>query len=332
MQHLEKLQRQINWLIKQVKCLKGECDGGTSGGGLTEQDVINIINNLNISATVSRDIVANIKSGAIDISEVVNEGTDLTSFIEQLLLDTYYPNFEPPTYNLTLSGSNIREVGEPYDDVLTGIYNSGKIKGKIVNGVWDPNAMQTSRAGNANSYTFNGINNGTGNSFPVTGTVHIGSNTFTSIVSYSQGPQPKDSENKDFGTPLPPGTLNSTITMIGSLYVYFGAFPSIPGEAAIKSQLNKHFIASGNKVVINSGINHHNMGIFLPVGTKVIFVEDLDDPNAPPLTNDYALYPENQPPIVYRIPDASGVLHDYNLFLRTALPYTKNHRHQITIQ
>ena len=77
-------------------------------------------------ATIT-DVEANVEAGSIIIGEIVTAGTDLQTFVEQLLTDIF-----PPTMSLNyatcggVSGGTL-EVGTLYTTTLTASYNPGTI-------------------------------------------------------------------------------------------------------------------------------------------------------------------------------------------------------------
>lgn len=77
--------------------------------------------------TTTTDVIANVAAGSIIIGETVTAGTDLQTFVEQLLTDIF-----PPTMSMNyatcggVAGGTL-EVGTLYTTTLTASYNPGTI-------------------------------------------------------------------------------------------------------------------------------------------------------------------------------------------------------------
>jgi len=156
-------------------------------------------------------ITANIAAGAIKIGDTVPSGTDIQELVRQLLLTTYYPTFQNPSFSLSASVTSLQEVGAVLNIPLTFNFNKGVILGDLVGGTWSAGTTQDFRAGASISYTIAG-NTSAGNTYTVPNhTIVISTNLFNGSVSYGVGPQPYDStiptqQNPNrtaYSTPLP---------------------------------------------------------------------------------------------------------------------------------
>ena len=172
------------------------------------------------SATTS-PVTANITAGAIAIGETIPTGTTLQQFVEALLLTTYEPTFIAPTFSLTDDVNNLQIIGDIINIGLTFNFNRGSIKGDLVSGIWDANATQDFRAGSASSYTIDGNTQSTNSYSVLNHTVTQGVNSFSGTVTYGVGPQPLDSANNNFSTPLQGGTSALQSTSFEGVYPIF---------------------------------------------------------------------------------------------------------------
>jgi hypothetical protein len=196
-------------------------DGATIVDGGSGTVEVTITGGSGVDSATNNDVTANITAGAINIGDTVSAGTTLQELVEQLLLTTYNPTFVAPTFSLTDSVANLQEIGDVINIPLTFNFNRGAIKGDLVGGTWDANATQDFRAGEATSYTIDG-NTQPGNTYTVSShTVSIGTNSFSGTVTYTQGPQPVDSNGSNYNSQLAGGTSPSRSTSFEGVYPIF---------------------------------------------------------------------------------------------------------------
>lgn len=170
------------------------------------------------------DVTAALDVGAIEAGDVVVEGTDLQGFVEQLLLDTFFPTFTNPSVNLTSSLSSNVEAGTISNVTLTANFNRGAITGDLVGGVWNPGTKQDDRAGPANNYTIAGTDNDLDNDLILTSyQVVDGSNSWSTTVDYDQGPQPLDSDGSNYSSPLAAGSVSDSVNVNGRRRAFYGS-------------------------------------------------------------------------------------------------------------
>lgn len=167
------------------------------------------------------DVTANIEAGAINIGDTVPAGSTLQDIVEQLLLTTYNPTFNNPSFSLSDNVANLQEIGNIIDINLTFNFNRGTIKGDLVDGTWVPSATQNHRAGVASAYTINGVTQ-PGNTLQITDHLVVeGDNTFQGSVAYLEGPQPLDSNGNNYSSPLPAETSPNLSTSFEGVYPIF---------------------------------------------------------------------------------------------------------------
>lgn len=230
------------------------------------------------------NITADLQVGGIDAQDVVPAGTTLQQFAELLLLTTFFPTFTAPSFSLGVSTGTV-ETGSIVSPLLTFTFNRGAITGALSSGVWNPTAFQNSRAGVSSSYTINGITQ-PGNTLSVPSyQVLNGSNTFTGTVTYLVGPQPLDSKNANYLSPLPAGTSPSESTSFTGLYPYFYLKSSSPiTAAAMQTAIGngtaiKVVGSSTGTLSIPYNVNGEYMAIAYPAASTAktkYFVTDLD--------------------------------------------------------
>jgi len=178
----------------------------------------------------------------------------MTEMWDELLYPTFNPILLSPTYTLSWSSNpGIREVGEEFSRAITGSFNRGQILGNNVSDIWVTSSIQDFRAGPAIEYNLDGLIQ-SNNSTIVNRTLILGTNTFTSSVSYEEGPQPLNSLGLNFSTPLPSGSLNANIN-ITSVYPYFF------GKSSTPITINQSLINSGTKIIaLSTGIINITFG------------------------------------------------------------------------
>lgn len=213
--------------------------------------------------TTTSIVTADIAAGSIAAGDVVPVGTSLQKFVEQLLLKTFYPTFTNPSASMSSNLASTVESGTT-GITLTVNLNRGAITGKTVSGIWQPATFQDYRSGVATNYIINGINNSTTNSLvSSTAIIKDGSNSFSSTTSYAQGPQPVDSKNVSYSTPLASGSLNASMIVTGARRGFYG----------VSSLANTSALIRGLGSSTNPGIsNGTSFTINIPIGaTSVIF-------------------------------------------------------------
>ncbi len=212
---------------------------------------------------ITQDVHANIAAGAIAIGSTVTEGTNLTEFVQQLLLTTYNPTFVSPSGSLGKTISTTVEAGHIQDLTLTKNFNAGQIRGDLEGGIWDPNKLQNPRAGAVDYYIIDGTNTGSVNNKTISDyQVVAGTQTFSATTHYLEGPQPLNSEGENFGSPLAPGSVSANTSIYGRRRTFWGHSKPITDSDDIRD-------------FQSSALNYSNNSTFtitIPVGaTNVVF-------------------------------------------------------------
>lgn len=187
-------------------------------------NVVGLVTTLaNKSDVLSSPVTANVAVGNISAAQVIPTGTTLEEFIESLLIKTYYPTFTSPSLAASSSIGTSVEAGTT-GLTITCTYNRGSIVGVTVNGIWQSSTQQDYRAGSAIKYTIIGEDNGTDNALTsASAVVFDGVNTYTTSVSYNEGPQPVDSTGADYSSPLSSGYTSYNLTVYGRRKAFYDA-------------------------------------------------------------------------------------------------------------
>ena len=211
-------------------------------------------------------------------------------------------------FKLFLSDYAIKEVGTDYTANLLGDFNRGTIKGALVGGIWNANTVQDFRAGLATDYILDGQTS-TDNFVPVNRTLILGNNTFDAIVNYEEGPQPKDSIGNNYLTPLPAGSISTSITIQARRRYFYGSSVVNPTTSAIIRGLPNKLFDTGSIFSIN--INTTKYVIALHSSRTLYSVITANNEN---ITNDFVLTD-------VMVADAGGTMSNYNVYtLNTITP------------
>lgn len=149
-------------------------------------------------AKLKNDLMASIAAGGIRVGDQFYKGEELENLWRALLDPVKGPTLSPPSVLLVPSGGLLMEKGDVKDVTFIIRFDRGSISP----------AYGTSgfRAGEAIGYMLNG------NSVPdinCSVTVSESNDTFSAVVNYGEGEQPKDSKGDDFDAPLPAGSVTS---------------------------------------------------------------------------------------------------------------------------
>lgn len=167
------------------------------------------------------------------------QGTTLTDAWKKLTQKIFEPQLIAPTFSIS-NNAGLREIGQTFDITLTFNFNRGRINGKNVGGVWVPTELQDFRAGAAQEYVLSGESSGTSNSRTFSTIATQGINSFSGTVQYLIGPQPLNSDDENFSTPLAAGTSPTQTTSFEGVYPLFATSSSITSatKQALVSMLN----------------------------------------------------------------------------------------------
>ena len=209
--------------------------------------------------TITNNITADLNVGAITAGQVFDIGTTFQVFAEKLITKVFYPTFTLPSATLTSNLASIVESGTT-GITLTVNLNKGLITGKSLNGIWQPTLFQNNRSGDATKYTIFGIDNGTTTFYTsANAIINDGANSFTATVDYGTGPQPVDSKDNNFNSPLAAGSISPSLTITGRRRAFYGINSAGSNSTEIRN--------------LSSVLNPQNDTTFtisLPIGTTSI--------------------------------------------------------------
>lgn len=151
------------------------------------------------SAELSDDMTTAITVGGISAGTTYQEGTSLETIIRDMVEPTLYPALTAPSASLSGTGDKLLEKGATLNVTITATFNRGSI---------NP-AYGTSgyRSGAATGYALNGGTSQAENTWSET--VAENNKSFTAVVSYAAGEQPKDSKGNNYSDPLAAGSVTS---------------------------------------------------------------------------------------------------------------------------
>lgn len=243
-----------------------------------------ILSGVSVNDTIvtTAPVTADLTVGSIDAGDVVPVGTSLQEFIEQLIIKTFYPTYVAPSTTLTSNLASIVESGTT-GITLTVDLNKGSIVGKSVGGIWQPSLFQDYRSGSATNYIINGDDNGVTNSktFSMIA-IQDGVNTFDSITTYGEGPQPVDSKGFNYETALATGALSATVNVTGARKAFYGVDSTGTTSASIRSlgSSTAPNVAKGATFSINIPAGTTSIVFAYPISlgdvTSVKYVEGLN--------------------------------------------------------
>lgn len=232
--------------------------------------------------SLQSDLTAAITVGGIDAGDQFTAGTSYDDLWNALLNPVLYPTFTAPSASLSYSADSLYKVGTTIAAKTgTVTYNAGAI---MLNGV-----KQNNRGGAATGYSlstsgadteYSGSSESSG-SFNVTALTRStkGSITLTGTVTYSEGPQPKDSKGQDYGQPLAAGSVTSTKTLTFILPYYYGVsntssvsdFTGLTENLSSKGQKQFKFTTNNQYMVIAYDSSYGNLtSIIDPNGFETI--------------------------------------------------------------
>jgi len=116
-----------------------------------------------------------------------------------------------------------------------------------------------------------------------------------------------------------------TYTILYKHVIFYGSSASAPANsAAVRALQNKRFNDEGNTFVLNTGSTEKIFTVAMPSTNSLVEVLDLDTVYAN-LTANYVMS-------TFNVNDGGGTPVAYKIYtLSNAIPYSSNHRHQITI-
>ncbi|NPV12866.1 MAG: hypothetical protein HPY57_13930 [Ignavibacteria bacterium] len=209
---------------------------GAAISGLSDVNLISLVSGQTIiwdgsywinSSTVGESVLTeNVTSmlsvGGISSQTLLPSGTTFTDFVKELLTTTFYPTLNAPTFSLTTNQSANLESGSEPLIAFTYNFSRGSILGNLVGGIWDPNAWQNYRIGDATNCIINGITTTVNTPTLQTYTIIDGPNTYSGSCTFSTGVQPIDSNSQPYNSPYPGATEVRTVTITGKRKAFYG--------------------------------------------------------------------------------------------------------------
>lgn len=174
-------------------------------------------------------------------------GESLTTILDNLFFPTVYPTYVAPTLTFTVGPSTtLYEISSNISPAFTSTFNRGQI---LIGAIF-----QNYRSGLPNNYDFSGTglvdvssssltNNQTVSNY----SVKSGYQNWSVNVGYNIGPQPLDSKGNNYGTPLSPGTLSSSIITLEGVYPLYATTVTI-GTLTKQSLVS---MITGNNIQLN---------------------------------------------------------------------------------
>lgn len=176
------------------------------------------------SGEMGEDFTTNIDVGGIKAGTAIEDTDTVASVIKRMLVTTYYPKYTAPSASLSYGAGSLAKVGSTIQAMAgTVSYNAGAITLQ--------NQKQADRGGAATKFYLS--TSGAATEFSeenTTGSFTVGALTratkgnitLTGKVDYAEGPQPKDSDGKNYETPLAAGSVTATKTIKFILPFYWG--------------------------------------------------------------------------------------------------------------
>lgn len=206
---------------------------------------------------VGETFTTNITVGGLPSGTTINEDDTTTSVLKRMLTTVYTPTFTAPSVAINWSGSTLKKVGDNISAAtVTEAFDAGAI---MLQGT-----KQNDRAGAATGFVlattgattnFNETNTTGSFSVPALTRDTKGNIVATATVNFAQGPQPKDSNGDDYGTPLPAGSVTAAKTFEFILPFYWGA--SSTGTVVDFTGLTEDLSKKGQKQYTYATNNQH---------------------------------------------------------------------------
>lgn len=259
-------------------------------------------------------------------------GKTANQILENLLVPTLNPTLTAPSISLFNQNlATTQEVGLSVTPTFTTNFSRGSISPQYT-------SASPFRSGTPTKYVYGGTGNvrivnstSTTDTSAATGatTLAVGANTWSVVVSYSAGVQPKDSSGGNFSSPLASGSTSASNTSITGQYLrFYGAnATSVTNSSQVRALSSNAFqSANVNTFNLNTGSVLTKFIVALPPGRTISSVIDLDALNAN-ITSSYVF----QGTVSVNTGGGSGSAVSYNVYeMNIGAPYSSSHAHQIT--
>ena len=200
-------------------------------------------------------------SASIDVGGVKSGDSwvdaPLADVVNAIINPELFPTLNNPSFSITSPSSGLKEVGTVLDVVLNVSFNRGSITPQYT-------SADGYRSGTPTTYTYTGPSlNESKESTALTDTktitgytIPLGNSTFSCVVAYSEGTQPKSSKGNDFNTPLPAGSLPAKSITINGVYALYSGIDTVSkqplqvhgGSITVDAPIDMN--VSGNRFVI----------------------------------------------------------------------------------
>lgn len=250
--------------------------------------------------------------GGYNDGDLILSGTTFTQFVKGLCQKQIPPTYNQPISSLSINPTTIQEIGATLNVTLNPLFNQND-GGDYYEVFFKKNTSIINVQSTLNSFSHtNQI-------------VQAGSNQYSVEIFYDNGPI----KNDNFGDPYPNGQILSGSTISnnsfsGSYRNWYGVYDNVlPNNGSDIRNLNYTY---NDVFTLNTGNQYTVHVIGIPSTKTLISVIDEDALNAD-LTSNYVLSDT-----ILTIPDGGGNNVSYKVFiLELSIPYSSNHRHNITI-
>lgn len=202
------------------------------------------IGSTDIELTMGETFTTNIDVGGVKSGTVIDKDDNIMAVIKKMLTTVYYPTYNAPSANLSYSAPALAKVGSNVSALAASVaFNAGAIMlqgTKQANRAGEATSFSIATSGAATDYTDTN-DNGSFN-MPALTRATKGNITVVGTVDYAEGPQPKDSNNENYGEPLGAGSVNTstkTIEFILPFYHGVNASDAISDLTGMTEDLSK---------------------------------------------------------------------------------------------
>lgn len=241
-------------------------------------------------------------------------------------IESIYPTYTVPTAVLTQSATATGEVGEAVSNTVTLTYTKNNAGDSTLLRI-EKSGTLVSETTEASPYVVEIAMTRTTTNQPLVGKVNYDAGAAKLIVP-DNIPDTRPAAIRTTTAPQAAenGFTTSALSFIGYYKVFYGAAAANPTTSALVRALPSSQLSNaGNSITLNTGTTHNTFAIAVPSGKTVSLVMDLDV-NAN-VTGNYVLQS------LTTVNDAGGnAVSGYKVYVMTnAVPYSANHRHQITL-
>lgn len=256
---------------------------------------------------------------------IPSAGQTFEDVMRDIAIEDIAPTYTPATLSLTDSVANQDEVGTAYNNNLLATFTQN-----------DAGILTQIRIQKNGSDM---LPNGVLSPLPKNdvGTYPLGSITYVAYANYNAGiiknylpsgtPDPRPALIRNVNAPQAAENnfASNTVTLTGFYKIFYGPTASAPANSAnVRALPSNQLTNAGNVFILNTGAVQNIFAVAIPATMSLVSVIDLDALNAN-ITANYVL-------TTFNVNDAGGNPVAYKIYIMTnAVPYSSNHRHQITV-